>query len=427
MEIFKYLSIMDLCAVRNTSVRLQTIANYFFAREPMTAEFHTVLPAQIYRKKSHFYISINESLKFVQNFGNLISKLRINFKTGLFRRISFDVLILEVNRHCDSLVYLQISEFEITAKTFEKCRRLFSQLETIVFDRVRIKTTLAKCLEYATSLRALVLRSVAVDFSSFEHFAKKNRELETLKLIECRDMNEQIFAIISNNLPNLITFCYVRFEDALKNSDYIIHDDKWHVTLASIKINLLFLLALPKLQELILQIDYRVNINEFLRQLSMSDQNIKSLHLSKVLLNDETIRCIWNLKTLIALSLTRVDCELTNGMWATFTAELPNLKEVNFLNVPFYAALECAERAAELNTLSYDDLWDFLHDKDVERLVEICLKKGNFQPLKLYLDLEKHKKHKHLFQLEKEGGGTCKVVNVMSLSKDIFDIEYEYK
>lgn len=430
MEIYKYLPIMDLCAIRNTCTRLQTVADYFFGRQPRTAEFHIEGSNKIRNKApAHIYIpsrKLHDVHDFLQNFGSLLSNLIINLHPEQSRCLTFDLVI----RYCTNLVSLHFSSLDcldgldpeydfdddwtpdherdrityFTSTFFKpikprKLRKFLEHCTTLGFEQIDVDV-IQNVLKFCTNLKELVLMHLE-NYNPdkfFKNVTKNKPQLKALKVIRCSTdflvLPSALFGIFSKRLPNLESFYWNDLEDV-----------EWTMN------NLLCLLKLTKLKELRLGTKYGIDCNEFLRQLPISGINIEILQLERILVNEETSRSLCELKSLRVLILSYVSSQLDSKMCSDMATKLPNVTEfhANYGYFPIHCILGFVRHATSLKKLCWHQLYQPLSEQNFMELVEARRKTCNSQPLQLHLELEGNQ---HLFQLQKENKSTCNIVNL---------------
>lgn len=357
-EVFKYLPIIDWCALRDTCSRLRQITDLCYEKEFKNFQFN----GEFLLRERYAELTLLHARTFFRSFGHLQPNAVIHADCFAPDECRSDELVKLMNDHCSALKDLKLIKIDVSAIQIEASGRLFAALHRLVIDKcLDDNRTLSTCLMHCKDLTELELirlfniegNSLAQAFPKLESFSIKscdnfnfeflqefisqNPQLKKLKLIGCNFITEQVFQKIADHMPNLESLSMRMVHVAAMNElpDHMMH-----------------LLKLTKLTKLDINCG-GVSVNAFLSGL-VANNTLDSLHLSSAEINKETVQILCNLKTLKVLKFTATP-QLDKDVCKSLAASLPLLNEVHIL--------ECA-------TTTVDELLEFVeHSKGLSKLV----------------------------------------------------------
>lgn len=396
-EVFKHLSVIDWCALRDTCTRLRQIADYCYEKDTRTFQFN----GEYLLKERFSELTLDNARTFIRSFGHIQPDVVLHADAFAPDQKQFDDLVPVMNTYWNTLKKLKIIKIDLNAETIEQAGRLFLDLERLVIDKcLDDNRTFATCLMHCRQLKELELirlfniegNSLAQAFPNLESFSikscdnfnyefikefiRKNPQLKKLKFIGCNFVTDQIFSQIADHIPNLESL-----------SLRIVHIGQ------SINENLMQLLRLTKLTKLEMNCCLS-GVNTFLNGL-VANNKLESLHFSSLEINEENVQTLCNLKTLKVLKFTATS-NLDKDVCTLLATNLPSLQELHILecaSTTFDELQGFVEHSASLNKLVYLQQSEdpSLSKQQFLSLVESRKKRNNGHSLNIYLDSYDHR------------------------------------
>lgn len=391
-ETFSWLPLLDLCAIRNSCLRLRNVADNYVGFT------HKSLNTKCTPIKTDQYSPIykEEILQVLSSFGQQIDALTLNRDDFSTNALS-DVLLPMLDAFCKKrrLQHLKLSNFSFSDEFVASCSHPFANL---------IRLTLEKCTSYTASidefiekctglthlelihgdidftclkqeyplLRRCCVNSSRIDSEIVTNFISKNKQLNELSMVQCNGMDDSVFISAAEHLSDLETLTL-----------------RTILVTPNFKVNLMELLNLTKLRNLEIDCNYET-IDDFLKGLAVKDQ-LYSLGLASVQLTDEVCNDIGNLKNLQNLKLVRILDSVKPGQFKSIAAPLSNLKKLEIASsdsVTFDDIVEFVENAPELVDIMISSCKNVIpFDKtQFNRLVEVCTRCPTQQKLTVHID-----------------------------------------
>lgn len=353
LEIFARLSVLDLCAIRNTCKRFDALAEYFFNMVYKSLNLNNYNIVGEYR-----LLSEDEARTILTTFGKQIDSLKVNADS--FASESNQVLQI-IDEYCGDRKFqsFKMIKFVIDEDTVDRCSRLWANIEQLTIDKCYADDdVIEKLLRKCSALTHLeMIRQMNIDGRCFLHefprlqgfslrssenfdpvcintFLQKNPQLKTLSIISCNFVDDEIFEIIADSLINLET----------------LHIRVVHVT-SAFETNINNLLKLQHLRKLEFNCNLRPIVS-FVTGLAMTNR-IESLGISSAELTPELASALCNLKNLQVLKLISMyDGNLTSIK--TIAQQLPRLQELHLIECDIFdfgQVLEFVENALKLEKL----------------------------------------------------------------------------
>lgn len=392
LEILERVTILDLCAIKNTCKRFDALADYFFKMAYKALNFND------WNIKGSFQLISEEEMRTILTaFGPDIDSITVNAEN--FAPESKVVLKI-INEFCGGprMHYFKMVKFVIDEETVERCDRLWPTIEQLTIDKCYaddsvIEALIRKCtsltqlemirqmntdghclLHEFPNLQGFSLRSNDnFDLECVRTFLEKNPQLRTLSLIGCNFVDDEIFEMIADNLVNLEAL-YIRVV---------------HVT-SSFEANLENLLRLQSLRKLEFNCGLRPIVS-FVQGLAMTNR-IESLGISSAEFTPELNGALCNLKNLQVLKLMSMYDGQVNSI-KSLAQQLPKLKELHLIECDIFdieQIIEFIEHAPQLEKLVVIQCSKILpmDGEQFKRLADSCQKRLDKLQLSLHLDGE---------------------------------------
>lgn len=355
-ELFNWVSIVDLCALRDTCTDIRRVVDEHYKKLIKTFQF----TGEFLLNDRLGFLSMDHAKSFMKSFGHLQVNA-IMHADAFLPNCDFDELLLDMSKHWTALCDYKMVKIDVSVETIELSDRLFSNLHRLVIDKcLDDNRTFSTCLAHCKQLKDLeLIRLFNIEGNSFARafphlesfsikssdninyeflleFIAKNPQLKKLKLIGCNFVDDQIFKHIAEHLPNLESL-----------SLRMVYSSN------GIEENLMHLLRLPKLAKLEINCGI-VGVNNFLNGL-VANQTMESLHLSSAEVSDETVQILCNLKSLKVLKFTST-LLLDKTVCKSLASSLPLLTELHILecaSTSFEELLEFVKHSPGLNKLVY--------------------------------------------------------------------------
>lgn len=353
LEIFQKLSVLDLCAIRYTCKRFDALAEYFFKMVYKTLNFSN------WNIKGEYALLTEDEMKTIlTTFGGQMDSITVNADS--FEPES-KVVLQVINEYCGAkrLRFFKMVKFVIDEQTVEQCDRLWSNIDQLTIDKCYVDDDVLKeLLRKCSSLTQLeMIRQMNTDGRCLLHefpqlegftlrsndnfdplcmntFLRKNTQLQSLSLIGCNFVDDEIFEIIADNLVNLEAL-YIRVV---------------HVT-SQFETNLENLLRLQHLRKLEFNCGLRP-IVPFITGLAMTNR-IEQLGISSAELTPELCSALCNLKNVQILKLISMYDGQVKSL-KTVAQQLDKLKEFHLIEcdiIDFEQIQEFVENAPKLEKL----------------------------------------------------------------------------
>lgn len=400
LEVFAWLPLLDLCAIRNSCSRLKQLTEYYFARAHKSLNFSSaVIKADKYEG-----IKVEEIVKILSSFGQQMDALTLNETTFLSDNAHSEILPM-LDAFCTQyrLRHLKLVRFAFEDSFITSRSHPFANVEKLTIDKCTSESiVLDELIKKCTSLKHLELvRDSNIDGSCLEQnypmmqgftvkstsnldldfiiaFITNNPQLKELNLVDLYGFDEDIFGTVAAHLSELetLTIRVVHFKGIL-SSEY--------------EAKLAVLLNLQKLRELEISCPYEA-ADELLNGLAVKNQ-LESLGLCSVELTDDVRRAIGNLKNLQKLKLVGLLTPGNSTGIGLIAAQLPNLKEFHVASrgaCEFNEIIEFVENAPKLETLlisSYMSVIPF-DGEQFNRLAETCAKRIDKLKLTVHIDFD---------------------------------------
>lgn len=353
LKIFERVSVLDLCAIRFTCKRFDTLSEYYFKMVYKTLNFSN------WNIKGEYSLLTEDEMKTIlTTFGGQMDSITVNADS--FEPES-KVVLQVISEHCGAkrLRFFKMIKFVLDEQMVENCDRLWSNIDQLTIDKcylddevlhfllrkcstltqlemVRQMNTDGRCLMHEfPQLEGFSLRSNdSFDPLCMTTFLQKNTQLRSLSLIGCSFIDDEIFEIIADNLVNLEAL-YIRVV---------------HVT-SQFETNLENLLRLQHLRKLEFNCGLRP-IVQFIHGLAMTNR-IEELGISSAELTPELSSALCNLKNVQILKfISMYDGQLNTIK--TIAQQMQKLKELHIIEcdvVDFDQLLEFTENAAKLEKM----------------------------------------------------------------------------
>lgn len=394
LEILRRVTVLDLCAIKNTCKRFDALADYFFKMAFKALNFNdwTI-------KGSYQLLSEDEIKTILGTFGTEIDSITVNADN--FEPESKVVLKI-INESCGGprLRYLKMVKFVIDEETVQECSHLWPYIEQLTIDKcyaddLVIESLIRKCtaltqlemvrqmntdgrclLREFPNLQGFSLRSNDnFDLECMKTFLRMNPQLRTLSLMGCNFVDDDIFETIADHLVNLEAL-YIR----------VVHVSSIFET------NLENLLRLQNLRKLEFNCGLRP-ILPFVQGLAMTNR-IEWLGISSAELTPELCAALGNLKNLQVLKLLSMyDGQLHNSSFKSLAEQLPKLQELQLIECDIFTleqVIEFIEHSPKLEKLVIIQCSKILPlDGDqFKRIADSCQKRLDKLQLSLHLDSE---------------------------------------
>lgn len=390
LEILARLSVLDLCAIRYTCKRFDALAEYFFNMVYKSLNLNNFNIVGEYR-----LLTEDETKTILTTFGKQIDSLTVNADS--FASESNQVLQI-INEYCGDrrFHFFKMVKFVIDEESVDRCSRLWSNVQQLTLDKCCADDQIIeKLLKKCTDLTHLeIIRQMDIDgrcllqeFPQLEGFSlrsndnfdpicmntflQKNPQLQTLSMIGCNFVDDEIFEIIADNLINLETL-YIRVV---------------HVT-SAFETNINNLLRLQNLRKLEFNCGLRPIVS-FITGLAMTNR-IESLGISSAELTPELSSALNNLKNLKVLKfISMYDGNLKSIK--PIAQQLIKLKELHLIECDIFdfdQILEFVEHAPKLEKLviiQCSKIVPFNGEQFVQ-MAQHCLRRVDKLQLSLHMD-----------------------------------------
>lgn len=353
LEIFQRVSVLDLCALRFTCKRFNTLSEYFFKMVYKTLNF-----SNWNIKGEYSLLTEDEMRTILTTFGGQMDSITVNADS--FEPES-KVVLQVINEHCGAkrLHFFKMVKFVLDEQMIEDCDRLWSQIDQLTIDKCYLDDDVLNfLLRKCSSLTQLEMvrqmnadgRCLMQEFPQLEGFSlrandsfdplcmttflQKNTQLRSLSLIGCSFIDDEIFEIIADNLVNLEAL-YIRVG----------------AVTSQFETNVENLLRLQHLRKLEFNCGLRP-IVPFIHGLAMTNR-IEQLGISSAELTPELSSALCNLKNVQILKF----CSMYDGQLntiKTIAQQLEKLKELHIIEcdiIDFEQLLEFVENAGKLEKM----------------------------------------------------------------------------
>ncbi|XP_037024854.1 uncharacterized protein LOC119066456 [Bradysia coprophila] len=333
-HIYEFLPIIDWCALRETCTRFRTISDYCFSRRSGTFELRDISDTSY----SPHSLAASDVKHVLRNFGKFMEALTIN-KNHFEGNVDCNVLVLFVDRYCESLIDLKLVDINLTMSTIAQCNRLFSTLERLVIDQWDDEKSFSSCLAKCTSLTELEFIRLVIpgDCLAYRHI----ESLQSFKVSRCDEMSYdamKCFLTINGQLTQVKLFdLYFRKGHGSRNILTDIAKSLPKLEALSLHFNIEFMpdplpvVEMASLTKLEANLTYVAdsNVNAILQGLTLHNK-IEHLHLAQFTCTDESIELLCSMKRLKILKLTDTN-QLNADVCKRLATRLSDLDEIHII------------------------------------------------------------------------------------------------
>lgn len=394
-ETFSCLSLLDLCAIRNSCSRMRNVADNYVGRTHKS--LNTNYGCTSIENDVHSAIAKEELLQILSSFGQQIDALTLD-QDDFTPNVLSDAILSMLDAFCKRrrLQHLKLKKIEFSDEFVANCTHPFANVGRLTLEKCTSYTasSMDECIKKCTgladleiiygsidgtfleqaypTLRRFCVESNRIDSELVKNFIARNKELNELRIVQCHETDDSIFKSIADHLNELET---LTLRTILVTPNY--------------KYNLMELLNVAKLRDLEIDCNYEA-IDDFLKGLAVKDQ-LHSLGLASVELTEDVCIAIGNLKNLQKLKLVTILNSMKSGQFKSIAAQLPNLKKLEIASsdlVTFDDIVEFVENAPKLTDIILSSCKNVIpfDMAQFNRLVDVCVKRPIQLKLTVHID-----------------------------------------